>query len=94
MNSPAFDRMLHQPDRPAWQCPTCVEPWPCAPYRAYVMTLYRDPIDRGMHMGGFWEFAIIELPKPERPGQIHQRFFGWIKEPVEAAPVRGRPPGL
>jgi hypothetical protein len=82
------------PDRPSWICPADGEAFPCAAYRAWVLGTFRDALDRSMHMSHWWGFAIIELPKPEVPGAIHQRFFGWIREPAEApGPVRGRAPG-
>jgi hypothetical protein len=89
----ALDVSAHQPSRPGWVCEADGADWPCEPYRDWVIATFPASTDRAIHMAGFWQFAIVELPKPEVAGDIHRRFLGWTKEHVEAGPVRGRPPG-
>lgn len=89
----APDVSAHQPSRPGWMCEAGCGDWPCEPYRAWVLFEFRASTDRAIHMAGFWQFAVVELPKPEVAGDIHRRFLGWTKERVEAGPVRGHPPG-
>jgi hypothetical protein len=88
-----MDVGAHQPDRPSWLCLADGEEFPCAAMRAHVRRAFRNTIDRGIYMGGFYQFAIIELPRPEEAGAIHRRFFEWTREPVASSPPRGTPPG-
>lgn len=88
-----LDPHLHEPTRPGWLCTSCGIHWPCEPYRNWVLDTFSSSTDRAIHMAGFWQFAIIELPRPDVAGDIHRRFLGWTRQPVEVAPPRGRPPG-
>lgn len=88
-----IDVSAHQPDRPSWLCPSDGEEFPCAAMRAHVLRTIPNSIDRGLYMGGFYQFAMIELPRPEVAGTIHRRFFAWTRETVAPSPPRGTPPG-
>lgn len=87
------DAAAHRPSRPGWVCEADGDDWPCGPYRGWVWSTFSDAIARGMHMGGFFNQAVVELPDPDEPGDIHRRFFGWIREPAAAVVPRGHPPG-
>jgi hypothetical protein len=93
INGARFDVAAHQPTRPGWQCQTDNEDFPCSALREYVLETFRSEQDRALYMSGYWQFAIVELPKPAKAGAIHRRFFGWIRAAAEPQPVRGRPPG-
>jgi hypothetical protein len=58
-----------------------------------VLATMKDPLNRSMYMGGYFQSAIVELDRTIEPGAIHIRFFGWTRMPTESLPVRGHPPG-
>jgi hypothetical protein len=88
-----FDLDAHQPTRPDWGCRTCGDDWPCERFRDYVLATMKDPLIRSMYMGGYFQFAIVELDRTIEPGAIHTRFFAWTRLATELQPARGHPPG-
>lgn len=66
----------HCPDRPAWDCRVCAQPWPCGPARVDM----RDEMDRVALSVYMWlnlGDAVLDLA--DLPGGLFERFIAWTR---------------
>ncbi|NLU77268.1 hypothetical protein HCA58_02435 [Micromonospora sp. HNM0581] len=80
-------RDLHVPQRPAWDCQRCGEPWPCPPLRARLLKAYStDEANLAQYMASHYYQALDDLPDDD-PMDLHHRIIGWIRRSKPIADV-------
>ncbi len=68
----------HLPDRPAWTCRVCGDPYPCAVRRAQLLDEFRGArIQLGIFMSIDFVDATTDLPGVPAE-DLHARFF-WYR---------------
>lgn len=71
----ASDQEKHLPDRPFWECRSCLRPWPCAPAKAALLSEL-GRVEVAVYMWQCLEEAASDrLPVP--PDQMFPRFIAW-----------------
>lgn len=71
---------LHVPQRPAWICRGCQQPWPCEPARGRILAEFDGtPVSLALYVAGQFAAAAAELPH-ERAGDLYARIVGWIHD--------------
>ncbi|HWB35972.1 MAG TPA: hypothetical protein VHA75_08105 [Rugosimonospora sp.] len=76
--------MYHLPSRPDWTCRTCGDPWPCVLRRADLLAEYLGhPAELAMFLAVCMADAAKDLDT--RPGELVERFLGWIRPAALAA---------
>ncbi|MBB4749268.1 putative metal-binding protein [Actinoplanes lobatus] len=71
----------HLPERPAWLCRRCGEPWPCPPAKTDLLHEYRD--FRSLLMiylaAQHWQASEDLTARSEIPANLHTRFLSWAR---------------
>ncbi|RZU49259.1 hypothetical protein EV385_1001 [Krasilnikovia cinnamomea] len=72
----------HTPDRPAWSCRACTEPWPCATAKADLLAEFQAaPSALTVYLAAQMYDALADLHGPDqpRPPDWHDRFLAWAR---------------
>ncbi len=67
----------HTVERPAWDCRSCDQPWPCTAARERL-SAELEGLSLAMYMGAHLEEAVGELPGGP-PSALFDRFMAWTK---------------
>jgi hypothetical protein len=67
----------HRPDRPSWNCQTCVAAWPCEPARKQLAAETSGTYLIVRMSAELVEACRDQLPLP--PGELYERFIGWTR---------------
>ncbi len=79
MGRAALTELAHLPQRPAWNCRLCGEPWPCTQCRAELRLNHgSDRAWLGMYLSLYLVDALSDL-KDTAPGETYTRFLGWLR---------------
>jgi hypothetical protein len=68
----------HQPDSATYDCRVCVQKWPCAPARRYLLATTPDRVQLAMRMWDELESAAGVLGH-EPPVHLFDRFLKWSR---------------
>lgn len=67
----------HLPTRPAWDCMTCGQDWPCAVAR-HDLRSEMHPGALAVYAGSHLADASADMPQLD-PQSLHDRFLGWTR---------------
>ena len=71
----------HLPTRPAWECRTCKQPWPCDTAREQL-TREHDRVGLAMYAWGRLSEAAEDMPTTT-PHELFTRFLAWTRTPFD-----------
>jgi hypothetical protein len=76
--------LYHLPERPAWTCQVCQEPYPCATRRVQLLGEFGGAsVQLTVFMNIDFRYAAAELPGVPAD-DLHRRFF-WYRYPTGSA---------
>lgn len=73
--------VAHRASRPAWDCASCLRPWPCAPAKAYLReSRPKSTTQLTLVMAGLMAEAHHDLTAngAAMPPDLGERFLNWL----------------